>query len=190
MSGDLHIDSNSKGIAAEMEILHHLEGEAYWKQLKVITERKEFKPVEKGIYSAAGQTDPDFPRLLDVAKKAAAQGFQVFILPNPKEFKSADLILVRNGIYQMFDVKSITGKNSILTQLISSSEQASMVILNLCSTINPRKLSVSIRRYFDKCYSARKVIVFKGKRMIVVDRQAAETKTFILDFCKSFREQK
>lgn len=59
MGQESHTAPFAKGIAAEMELLHELEGEAYWKQLKAITERKEFKPVEKGIYSAAGDSKKD-----------------------------------------------------------------------------------------------------------------------------------
>lgn len=44
---------STEGIDADMERLKELEGEAYWKQLKEITERREFKKVEKNIFSAA-----------------------------------------------------------------------------------------------------------------------------------------
>ena len=186
MSDEVHNDPNSKGIAADMELLHQLEGEAYWKQLKVITERKEFKLVEKGIYSAAGTKDPDYTNLLDAARKAVAQGYQAFILPNPKAFRSADLILVRKGFYRMYDVKTISGKVSIDNRLYASVGQSDRVILLLNTDVNPRFLSEEIRKYFEYSNKSKEVMVLKGGKTIVVSRANALSNGFQARFRKEY----
>lgn len=186
MSDDAHIDPHSKGIAAEMEALHQLEGEAYWKQLKSISERKEFKLVEKDIFSAAGQTDPDYPRLLDVAKKAVAQGYQVYILPNPKTIRSADLILQRKGFYRMYDVKTIYSGGAIRGRLLESANQTDRVILSIKARVNPRFLANDLKFYFENIDKAKEVLVFKGGKVIVVSRATALSKGFQVRFRKAY----
>ena len=186
MGQESHTAPFAKGIAAEMELLHELEGEAYWKQLKAITERNEFKPVENGIYSAAGKKNPDFPNLLEASRKAVAQGYRVYILPNPKGFKSADLILERKGFYRMYDVKTISGKASIDNRLFDSIGQSDRVIILLNTNVNPRFLSEDIRKYFEYFEKAKEVIVFKGGKTIVVSRATAFSNGFQARFRKEF----
>lgn len=189
MSGEKHIDDPIQtGIAAEMEILHQLEGEVYWKKLKAITERKEFKLVEKGIFSAAGNTDPDYIRLLDAARKATELSFQVFILPNPKGFKSADMILVRKGFYRMYDVKTITGERSISSRLDASISQSDRVLLSINVKVNPRFLADSIRHYFENNDKGKEVLLFKGGKSIVITRAEALSKSFQVRFRKTYTQ--
>ena len=179
---------SAEGIAAEMERLRALEGEAYWKQLKAITERREFKRVGKGIFSAAGKTDSDYDKLISAAKKATEHGFRAFILPNPNNAKSADLILERKGFYRMYEVKSPTGKTSVSNRLFESESQANSVILNVSSTLNPRLLADAIKDHFESSPRANEVLVFKGKKMITISRnEALKGPSFIRDFWKQYK---
>ena len=41
----------------------------------------------------------------------------VGLLPNPIAIRSADFIFERKGVYKMFDLKTISGKNSIDNRL-------------------------------------------------------------------------
>ena len=175
-----------EGIAADMEKLQELEGEAYWKQLKRITERKEFKRVEKDIFSAAGKTDPDYEKVLSAAKKAVSHGYKAFLLPNPGGFRSADLILERKGFYRMFDVKTISGKASIDSRLFSSVGQSDRVLLMINTDVNPRLLASDLRRFFEATENAKEVMIFRGKKQIVVTRENALSKGFEARFRKDY----
>ena len=177
---------STEGIGADMERLKELEGEAYWKQLKAITERREFKKVEKNIFSAAGNNDPDFQNLLSAAKKSVLQGYKAFILPNPKGFRSADLILERKGLYRMYDVKTISGTNSIGSRLFDSIGQSNSVILSINTTINPRLLSADLKKYFEANSEAKEVMILKGKKRIVVTREYALSNGFEARFRKDY----
>lgn len=58
------------------------------------------------------------------AHKAVEHGYRVFILPNPHGIKTPDFILERRGVYKLFDLKNISGKNIVLKRLNESAEQA------------------------------------------------------------------
>ena len=49
------------------------------------------------------------------ARKAVEHGYRVFMLPNPPGVKTPDYILERRGVYKLFDLKNISGKNIVLT---------------------------------------------------------------------------
>lgn len=157
---------SKEGIAAEMEKLKELEGADYWKQLEKITERKEFKRVEDGIFSAAGKTDPDYDNLLSVSRKMLRRGYTSFILPNPGSSSSADLILVKKGVYKMYDVKTITGVNSVSNRLEESKLQTKRVILHFQVKYNPRKLDKEISDYFDSSSEVFEVVAIFGKKSV------------------------
>ena len=93
--------------------LQLLEGAAFWQQLAAITQRREFKSFEDGIFSAIGSESPDFDQLIDAARKAVAFGYTVYILPNPKGTKSADFIFKRKRVYKLIELKTIIGIRSV-----------------------------------------------------------------------------
>ena len=90
---------NSSDIALELARLHVLRGIEFTRQLKLITQRKEFQLVkdEMDIFSAVSESDDDYPALLNAAQRAVTHGYRVFILPNPKGIRTADFIFERKG---------------------------------------------------------------------------------------------
>ena len=56
-------------------------------------------------------------------------GYQVYILPNPKGLRTPDFMLERKGIYRVYDLKTIIGKNSAVNRLRESIGQANRVLL-------------------------------------------------------------
>lgn len=87
-------------IALELAKLHILTGADFIRQLKLIVAHREFHPIEgeDNIYSVGGETGGDYANLLNAARKAVEHGFQVYVLPNPKGFRTADLIFLRKGV--------------------------------------------------------------------------------------------
>ncbi|MBR2236698.1 MAG: hypothetical protein IJ887_02310 [Prevotella sp.] len=63
------MDEQTNDIALELARLHVLRGIDFTRQLKLITQRKEFQLVknETDIFSAVGETDEDYPALLNAA---------------------------------------------------------------------------------------------------------------------------
>ena len=174
-------DFLSNNIAAELAKLHKLSGVDFVRQLKNITQMGDFKLVdgETNIYTTISDTSPDFSNLLNAAKKAVEYGFTVYILPNPKEIRTADFIFERKGIVKIFDLKTISGKSSVGNRLQESVGQTNRVLLNLNVDYNTRHLATSIRHYFEISSTASEVLIFKGNKSISVTRNIATSEGFV-----------
>ena len=161
-------ESSWRGMADELQELHYLKGAQFINQLKLIIYHGEFCPVEgeTGIYSAISEQSDDFDNLINAARKAVEHGYRVYILPNPKGIRTADFIFERKGVYKMFDLKTITGKNSVDNRLSESIGQTNRVLLHMTADYNPGTLARSIKRFFEQNPYAREVLVYKGKKEI------------------------
>ena len=181
---------NSSDIALELARLHVLRGIEFTRQLKLITQRKEFQLVkdEMDIFSAVSESDDDYPALLNAAQRAVTHGYRVFILPNPKGIRTADFIFERKGVYRMYDLKTIQGKSSILNRLVESIGQTNHVLLNMATDYNARLLALQIQKYFEWNPDAGQILIFKGNKMLVVTRRTLDDKNFIATFTKLYNK--
>ena len=179
-----------RGLADELAELHFLHGASFIKQLKLITYYGDFHTVENetNIFSTGGERSEDYNYLLDAARKAVEHGYRVFILPNPKGFRTADFIFERKGVYKMFDLKTIHGKSSVMNRLYESVGQTNHVLLNM--TINYRAISLAscIKKYFEINPNAIEILVFKGNKEILVKRSSTESKDFFKTFAKRYNK--
>ena len=181
---------NSNDIAFELSLLHTLSGADYSKQVERIAKHKEFYPLdnESSIFICGGQKSPDFKNLLNAAHKLIERGYVVYILPNPKGIRTADFILESKGIYNVYDLKTITGKSSVKNRLCESIGQTNKVILHMNSKYDAVLLSTEIRHYFHICPSALEVIVLKGNKIIYIKRNMAFEKNFTPHFRKQYEK--
>ena len=161
-----------RGIAVELEELHHLKGASFIKQLKLIVYYGEFHPVEGeiGIYSTGGEKSADYENLLNAARKAVGHGYRVFILPNPKVARTPDFIFEQKGNYKVYDLKTISGKASVSNRLFESIGQSNRILLNMTVDYNARWLASDIKSYFEVNPNALEVLIFKGKKVLSIDR--------------------
>ena len=150
--------------------LWSLKGKAFWQRLITISQRKEFKESEKGIYTAGNTNNPDYDNLMNAARKAKAFGFTVYILPNPKTVSSADFIFKYRNSYKLYELKTIQGKNSVGNRLRSSVLQSDRVVLNFTVSYNIRRLADEINRYYETFPNVKEVLMFYRKRRISVRR--------------------
>ena len=97
-------------------------------------------------------------------------GYRVFILPNPKGFRTADFVFERKGVYKMFDLKTITGKSSVGNRLLESIGQSNRVLLNMPTGYNTRLLAADIKTYFELNEDALEVMILKGWKLLSIDR--------------------
>lgn len=177
------------GITGELAKLRIAKGAEYGKVLRGIVNMKDFKPLEgeKDVFYTGGESSKDFEPLKNAARKAVANGYKVYLLPNPGIIRSADVILERHGHLAEYDVKTISGKNSAGSRLMESIGQTNRVILNLATDYNPRNLSVDIKKYFESNPDAVEVLVFKRNKVISVTRKIINNE-FTKNFMNRFRE--
>ena len=177
-----------RGIAIELQELRYLHGARFVNQLKLITYYGDFHPVEgeMGIFSTGGEKSEDYANLLDAARKAVEHGYRVFLLPNPKGFRTADFIFERKGVYKMFDLKTISGKSSASSRLQESIGQTNHVVLNMVTNYNPRLLAKDVQFYFEANKDAREVLIIKGSKFLSVSRRFVEGKDYIKMFMKRY----
>lgn len=177
-----------RGLAYELQELHYLKGAQFINQLKLIVYYGEFHPIEgeTDIFSAISDYSEDFNNLMKAARKAVEHGYRVYILPNPKGIRTADYIFERKGVYKMFDLKTITGKNSIDNRLLESIDQTNRVLLHMTTDYNPWTLVRSIKRYFKLNPNALEVLIYKGKKEISVTRKSLDDTNFFRTFIRRY----
>lgn len=171
-----------------LEDLHIAFGSGFVWTLKQITSHGEFKPIpgETDIFSVGGETGEDYDNLINAARKAVEHGYRVFILPNPKGIRTADFIFERKGVYKMFDLKTIIGKSSVSNRLLESIGQTNRVLLNMTVDYNPMALARNIKNYFEHNINACEIIIFKGKKQILITRKSIDDSKFIKTFIRRY----
>ena len=178
-----------RGFAVELQDLHYLKGASFINQLKLIINSGEFFPVEGelGIFSAISNQSDDYDNLIKAARKAVEHGYRVYLLPNPKGIRTADFIFVRKGVLKLFDLKTITGKNSVGNRLAESIGQTERVLLNMQTDYNIRRLTLEIKRYFEMSAAVQEVLIYSGSKEISIKRNIASSKGFLKMMMNSFR---
>ena len=186
----LAAEASWRGMADELQELHYLKGAQFINQLKLIIYYGEFHPVEgeTNIFSAISEQSDDFDNLINAARKAVEHGYRVYILPNPRSCRTADFIFEKKGILGLYDLKTVYGKGSVETQLLDSIGQTNRVILNMLSDYNARLLASDIKAYFETNQDALEVLIFKGKKVLSVNRIQVQSSDFNRVFRKRYEK--
>ena len=181
-------ETSWRGMADELQELHNLKGAQFINQLKMIVYYGDFHPVEGEtcIFSAISEQGDDFDNLINAARKAVEHGYRVYVLPNPKGIRTADFIFERKGVYKLFDLKTITGKNSVGNRLTESIGQTNRVLLHMTADYNPSTLARSIKMYFESNDDALEVLILKGKKIISVTRDLTLSSEYYNIFMKRY----
>ena len=183
-------ETSWRGMADELKELHYLKGAQFINQLKLIVYYGEFHPIEgeTNIFSAISENSDDFDNLLNAARKAVEHGYRVYILPNPRSCRTADFIFEKKGILGLYDLKTVYGKGSVGTQLLDSIGQTNRVVLNVLSDYNARLLASDIKTYFEANQDALEVLIFKGKKVLSVNRVQVQSSDFNRVFRKRYEK--
>ena len=180
----------SRNIDFILSDLQTARGAAFVTLLKEITKHPAYSALKSdpNIYTTGGESGEDYDNLLNAARKAVEHGYRVFILLNPKGFRTADFVFERKGVYKMFDLKTIIGKNSVDNRLRESMGQTNRVILNISVDYNSSVLARSIKRYFEHNSDALEVIVLKGRKLLSVTRDLMLSSDFYRIFMKRYQK--
>ena len=74
------------------------------------------------------------------------------------------------------------------TQLLDSIGQTNRVILNMLSDYNARLLASEIKAYFESNQDALEVLIFKGKKVLPVNRIQVQSPDFNRVFRKRYEK--
>ena len=85
-------------------------------------------------------------------------------------------------------MKTVYGKGSVETQLLDSIGQTNRVILNMLSDYNARLLASDIKAYFETNQDASEVLIFKGKKVLSVNRIQVQSSDFNRVFRKRYEK--
>ena len=183
-------EAPSRDIAEQLANLHNLKGAGFISMLKEITQQRAFTPLEgeSDIFMIDGMQGDDYENLLNAARKAVEHGYRVFILPNPKGIRTADFIFERKGVYKMFDLKTIQGKSSVMNRLLESVGQTNHVLLNMTTNYRAISLASCIKKYFEINPNSMEILIFKGKKAILVKRNSTGSKDFFKTFTKRYNK--
>ena len=178
----------SRDIVEQLADLHTLKGAAFISMLKDITQNSAFSLLEgeSNIYITGVKKDHDYDDLLNAAHKAVEHGYTVYMLPNPKDIRTADFIFERKGVFKLFDLKTIHGKNIVGSRLKESIGQTNRVLLNMTIDYTPSTLARNIKHYFEANIDAKEVLVFKGKKQLSVTRKSLEDNHFFKTFIRRY----
>ena len=183
-------ETSWRGMADELQELHYLKGARFINQLKLIIYYGKFHLVEgeTEIFSAISEKEDDFDNLINAARKAVEHGYRVYILPNPRSCRTADFIFEKKGILGLYDLKTVNGKGSVGTQLLDSIGQTNRVLLNMITDYNVRLLASEIKAYFESNQDALEVLIFKGKKVLPVNRIQVQSPDFNRVFRKRYEK--
>lgn len=130
----------------------------------------------------------EMPANLALAKKFVAKGYDVYMLPNPKNTRSADYILRKDNKLYYTEGKFLTGKNSLDHKFYK--EQSERISIDVMSSISANYVSSIVKTSFEQYGNLKEVILFKGSRMITIDRRKAGNKKFEKFFVKIWNKNK
>ena len=185
----LHIRKScgSKDVTSLLENLKDKSGKEYVNALREITELKIFKPLDghKGVFFTGNESDPDFINLVTAADKMVSHGYKVYILPNPGSTRSSDYILTKKNFFGLYDLKTVSGNNSVGDRLQESIGQTNRVILRMKARYKAKSLAVQIKDYFHINKNAKEVKIIKGGKLIEIHRDMIGKK-FDVDFIKLY----
>lgn len=179
-------------IAAELIKLHELTGAEFSRQVENIAKMHVFHLVEgeTDIYTAISESDRDYSNQIRAAQKLLLYGYRVFLLPNPKNGRTPDLIVERKGTFRIYDLKTITGESSAINRLRESIGQCNQIIMNMATNYDARQLGKDIRQFFTQNPNAIEVMILKGTRQIIVKRGYALSPDFVKVFMMRYNSKK
>lgn len=127
---------------------------------------------------------------IQMAKKMADNGYDVYMLSNPRSGKSADFIFVKNGKVYYTEGKLSTGKNSLGHNLTKGTSQSERILIDVTGTDDTRYLTSQLVKAFEGNINLREVKLLKNNREISVLRQDISKDDFPKKFKKVWEQRK
>ena len=124
----------------------------------------------------------EIPNNLQIAQKFVANGYDVFLLSNPKATKSADFIICKRNCLYYVEGKTSSGGSSLVHRFERGVEQADRIAVNFYSYPSLKDLIAEILFAFERHSNLKQLILFKGSRLVSVERDLFESTHFEKQF--------
>ena len=160
------------------------------------TELQRLSTAENKIYTLyTNQYDEilktgETPNNLQIAKKFVANGYDVFLLSNPMATKSADFIIRRRNCLYYVEGKTSSGGGALTVRLSDGAKQAERIAINLTNIPKIKRLAEIIKNTFIENHNLRELFIFKGSKLIEIDRFLINSKDFQTKIFKEFSRKK
>jgi len=132
----------------------------------------------------------EMPKNLVIAQKLVVNKFDVFLLSNPTSTKSADFVLRQNNKLYYVEGKTLDGKNSLDHLIEKGSEQSNRLVIDIIGTTNTNYIKTIVEKGFESYSVLQELFLLKGSRLIRINRQMSQTKTFMESFKKVWNKNK
>lgn len=159
--------------------------------------RSEYHSTAKGSIFAT----EELPRKIDksnfelvkniqMAKKMANNGHDVYMLSNPRSSKSADFIFVKNGKVYYTEGKLSTGKNSLGHNLTKGTSQSERILVDMTGTKDTNYIATRLEEAFKNNSDLKEVMLLKGGRLLSITSRIVGGKNFGQHFKKLWEQKK
>ena len=160
------------------------------------TELQRYSTSENKIFTLyANQYDEilktgETPNNMQIAQKFVSNGYDVYLLSNPKATKSADFIIRRRNCLYYVEGKTSSGGSSLVHRFENGAEQADKIAINFIGYPKTSEIIEIINSTFYNQANVSELFLFKGKRLITVSRDFCNSKHFENDFYRLWTKQK
>ena len=117
-------------------------------------------------------------------------GYDVFLLSNPNATKSADFIIRQKNRVFYVEGKTSSGGSSLVHRFEKGAEQADRIAINLYQASSVKKIFTEIRYAFERNTNLRNIFLFKGSRLISIERDLFESTYFEKQFKAIWNKKK
>ena len=130
------------------------------------------------------RTVKEMPKNITVAKKLLSNGYDVYLMPNPKQTQSADFIIRKGGLLYYTEAKTLDGKSTLNHLISKGASQSDRIVVDIIGTSDINYIRREVKRGFEKNHNLSVITLLKGNSEIIVSRQIANDK----EFERRFRE--
>lgn len=136
------------------------------------------------------KTNLELSKNIQMARKMANNGYDVYLLSNPQSIKSADFLLSKNGKVYYTEGKLSTGKNSLDHNLTKGGSQSECILIDLTGTNDTNYISSHLKDAFKKNSALKEVMLLKGGRLVSISELTVQRKDFYQYFKKIWEQKK
>lgn len=120
----------------------------------------------------------EMPKNLQIAHKFVKNKYDVFILSNPSNTKSADFIIRQKDKLFYVEGKTSIGGASFSQRLKEGVSQSDRIVINLIAEMKEKCFRKEIIAAFSQYESLKCIMVFRGSRLFWIDRKIVFTTRF------------